>query len=122
LISTSGFLESSVDWRDEYILKMASRSVNSIRSYVLLFVGIVIMGNPYTCPKFRGFWGIWPPKIFFSSTWPQKGSSLGRNASFKPSTIIFRQSVRPVQVSKKIIGKERKGKGRKGKERKGKLT
>ena len=38
---------------------------------------------------------------------------MSENALFKPSTIVIRLPVCPVEVSKKIIGKERKGKGRK---------
>ena len=48
-----------------------------------------------------------------SSTGTPKGTSLGENTSFEPSTMEIGSSVRPVEVSKKIIWKERKGKERK---------
>jgi hypothetical protein len=41
---------------------------------------------------------------------------LGENASFELLTMKIGSPVRPVEVSKKIIGEERKGKERKGKE------
>ena len=71
-ISTSGFLELNVDWWDEHVLKTASRSVDSITSYDFLFVGLVIMGNPYTCPKFRVFGGFDPLKNYFHQRDPKK--------------------------------------------------
>ena len=39
---------------------------------------------------------------------------MGQTASFKPKITKIGPPVWPVEVSKKIIGKERKGKGRKG--------
>ena len=44
---------------------------------------------------------------------------MGQTNSFKPKITKIGSPVWPVEVSKKIIGKERKGQGRKGKGRKG---
>jgi hypothetical protein len=46
----------------------------------------------------------------------RKGTSLGGNASFERSTMKIGLPMLPVEVSKKIICKERKGKEREGKQ------
>jgi hypothetical protein len=52
------------------------------------------------------FGGYWPRKLNETP----KGTSLGGNASFEPSTMEIGLPVWPVEVSKKIIWKGRKGK------------
>jgi hypothetical protein len=77
--------------------------------YELLLYFRVWLGNHRPRPLFGGFWGLLTPSSQIFSMRPRKGTSLGGIASFEPSTMEIGSPVWPVEVSKKIIWKERKG-------------
>ena len=50
-------------------------------------------------PKFT-FWGVFDPKHYFSSSRPQKGTSLAETAHFEPLSVVIGPGVSPEQSAK----------------------
>jgi hypothetical protein len=67
----------------------------------------VWLGNHTPRPLFGGFR---PLTLEICWVKPQKGTSSGENASLEPLTMEIGSPIRPVEVSKQMIGKGRKAK------------
>ena len=81
----------STSW-PEHCVKISCQSIYYCRRYDHLIIWQIWLKTPIPAPKCT-FWGVLPPKHYFSLQRPSKGTSLAETASYEPLSVAIRRGV-----------------------------